>query len=300
MSPAPAEVLSELGLPPDLVTGEAVVLELRPASFATRALAALLDLIVQVVAAVSLLVLLGVGLRGLDDAAMGAVMLSIVVFVLVGLPVTVESLSRGRSLGKLAAGLRVVRDDGGPVRFRQSLIRGLLGILEFYATTGSVALIVSLTNVRGRRLGDMLAGTYVIRERAGGVQAPPVLMPPMLAGWARGADIGRIPDPLALAVRQFLARAHRLHPASRVRLGTQLTAETSRYVAPHPPAGVHPEAFLAAVIAERRERDLARLRAEQAARFDRERRRATAPVLSPGGTSLVPPAEWAVARRPPG
>jgi uncharacterized RDD family membrane protein YckC len=270
----PLEVLEELGLPADLITGEAVVLELRPASFATRALAILLDLIVQTVVGFTLLILLGLGLSDLDSAAQAAAGLTIVVGVLLILPVTVETLSRGRSLGKLAAGLRVVRDDGGPIRFRQALVRGLLAVFELYGTTGAVALIASLTNVRGRRLGDMLAGTYVIRERDGGMQAPPVLMPPMLAGWARGADIGRIPDPLALAVRQFLARAPRLHPASRTRLGTQLTAELGRHVAPPPPAGVHPEAFLAAVLAERRERDLARLRVEQAAQAQRDHRRA--------------------------
>jgi hypothetical protein len=136
-------------------------------------------------------------------------------------------------------------------------------------------------------VGDLLAGTYVIRERAGGVPVPPVMMPPMLAGWARGADIGRIPDALALAVRQFLARAAWLHPAARHRLGLLLAAETGRYVAPPPPAGAHPELFMAAVLAERRERDLVRLRAGQAAQAERERRRAAAPLLSLGGTALL-------------
>jgi len=286
---APAAVLAELGLADDLVTGEAVVLDLRPASFATRALAVALDILVQVVVWFALLLGLGLGLGfgGLDGAAAAALSIVLIVGVLLGIPVTVETLSRGRSLGKLAAGLRVVREDGGPIRFRQALVRGLLGIFEIYATTGSVALIVSLTNARGRRLGDMLAGTYVIRERAGGIQAPPVLMPPMLAGWARGADIGRIPDPLALAVRQFLARAVGLHPASRARLGTQLTTELGRYVAPPPPSGVHPEDFMAAVLAERRERDLVRLRAAQAAQVERDQRRAAASVLAAGGTALV-------------
>jgi uncharacterized RDD family membrane protein YckC len=286
-SQASAEVLRELGLPEDLVTGEAVVLELRPASFATRALAMALDLAVQFGVYLGLLVALGLGFDRLDDAALAAAVLTLTVTVLLVLPVTVETLTRGRSLGKLAAGLRVVRDDGGPIRFRQALVRGLAGLVEFYGTSGAVALIVSLTNIRGRRVGDMLAGTYVIRERAGTVRVPPVVMPPDLAAWARGADLGRIPDPLALAARQFLARSSRLHPTSRQRLGTQLAAELGRFVAPAPPQGTHPEAFVAAVLAERRERDLSRLRADQAAAQERERRRGTAPLLSPGGTALV-------------
>lgn len=283
----PVTALEELGLPPELVTGEAVVLELRPASFATRALALALDVAVQLVTFVSALFLLGMALVGLDDAARAAGSLVMVVVVLVVVPITVETLTRGRSLGKLAAGLRVVREDGGPVRFRQALVRGLVAVFEIYLTGGAVALICSLADRRGRRLGDLLAGTYVIRERAGSELGPPLVMPPMLTGWARAADIGRIPDGLALAARQYHRRASRLHPGSRHRLGLELSARFAQYVAPLPPPGVHPEDFIAAVLAERRERDLARLRAEQAARAARESRWAQASPLSTGGTSLV-------------
>ncbi|HEX2810620.1 MAG TPA: RDD family protein [Kineosporiaceae bacterium] len=283
----PITGLDELGLPADLVTGEAVVLDLRPASFATRALALVLDLIIQAAVLFAAILLLALTARGMDAAATAAVILAIVVSVLVGLPVAVETLTRGRSVGKLAAGLRVVRDDGGPIRFRQALVRGLLAVFEIYLTTGGVALIVSLASARGRRLGDVLAGTYVIRERAGSGPSAPVVMPPQLAGWAHGVDLGRMPDGLALAIRQFLRRADTLHPASRLRLGLELAARVTPFVAPGPPAGVHPELFLAAVLAERRDRDLVRLRAEQDARQARERRREGAPVLSAGGTALI-------------
>jgi uncharacterized RDD family membrane protein YckC len=286
-SPVPAQAWEDLGLTEDLVIGEAVALELRPASFATRALAGALDLSLQVGALIGALLLLGLALAGLDPAAGQAAVLAVLVGVLVGVPVTVETLSRGRSLGKLAAGLRVVREDGGPIRFRQALVRALLAVFEIYATTGTVALIVSLSNARGRRLGDMLAGTYVIRERVADQTGVPLMMPPQLAGWARGTDLGRIPDGLALAARTFLRRAPRLHAMSRQRLGLELAGQLAAFVAPGPPAGVHPELFMAAVLAERRDRDLARLRAEEAARVARELRRTTAPVLAPGATSLV-------------
>lgn len=285
----PVTGLEELGLPPELITGEAVVLELRPASFATRGLAMALDVLLQFAVAITLMSLLGLALESLDEAAGAAAGLVVVVTILLILPVGIETLTRGRSLGKLAAGLRVVRDDGGPIRFRHALVRGLVAIFEIYLTTGAVAVICSLADSRGRRVGDLLAGTYVIRDRAGGLQSPPILMPPGLAGWARGIDLGRIPDGLAMAGRQFLNRASRLHPASRQRLGGELAAQFARYVAPAPPGPVHPEAFLAAVLAERRERDLARLRTEETARAAREHRRATASPLSPGGTSLVTP-----------
>jgi len=283
----PISGLEELGLPADLITGEAVVLELRPASFATRAIALAIDVAVQFLVFFSTLTLVGVAFAELDDAAGAAATVVLVVLILLVVPVTVETLTRGRSLGKLVGGLRVVREDGGPIRFRQALVRGLVAVFEIYLVTGAAAVICSLADRRGRRLGDLLAGTYVIRERAGGEQGPPLVMPPMLAGWARAADIGRIPDGLALAGRQFYRRAGRLHPWSRHRLGLELSAQFAQYVSPAPPAGVHPEDLIAAVLAERRERDLTRLRTEQASRTAREARRAQSSPLSPGGTSLV-------------
>jgi uncharacterized RDD family membrane protein YckC len=277
----------ELDLPPELVTGEAVALDLRSASFASRALAIALDLVIILVVAWTAVILVVSLSFALDDAASAALLLVTEVMILVGIPVTVETLTRGRSVGKLAAGLRVVRDDGGPVRFRHALIRGLLGILEFYISWGSIPLIVSLLNKRGKRVGDILAGTYVVRARGGRPLPPPVGMPPELAGWAFHADLGRLPDRLAMAVRQFLARVGALHPTSRQRLGVELATQVARYVAPPPPAGVHPERFLAAVMAERRRRDLDRLLREQAAQFAREQRRQAASPLSSTGTRLI-------------
>jgi len=103
----------------------------------------------------------------------------------------------------------------------------------------------------------VLAGTYAIRVRGKVTRAAPIQMPMALASWAVHADMRRLPDGLALSVRQFLNRAPQLHYASRIELGTQLSAEVGRHVAPQPPAGTHPEAFLAAVIAERRRRETA-------------------------------------------
>lgn len=275
-----------LALPAEVVTGEAVPLELRPASFATRGLGQALDLTVMAVVG------LGVGyalswLPGLDEAASRAVGLLAVVAVAVGLPVTVETLTRGRSLGKLAGGLRVVRDDGGPIRFRHALVRGLLAVVEILATLGSVALISSLLNPKGKRLGDLLAGTFVLRERGGATLAPLPPMPPELAVWAEQADIAQLPDQLAVGVRRFLGGAGSLHPASRRRLAEDLATQVVRFVAPPPAAGTQPERFLVAVLDERRRRDYERLRRREDERAGRQARRHEAGVLSPAATRLI-------------
>lgn len=238
-----------------VVIGEGVLLENQPTSFVTRALGAMIDVAVTVLvflAVMFALTLVGGGI-GEDAAQILAVVLLVLAFVVV--PTTVETLTRGRSLGKLAVGIRVVRDDGGPVRFRQALVRALVGVLELWLTMGSVALITSIVNPRGKRLGDLLAGTYAVRVRGKATARAVVPMPPRLAGWAAGADVGRLPDGLALSVRQFLVRAPGLHPASRRDLGGRLADEALRHVAPPPPPGVGPEEFLAAVVAARRDRD---------------------------------------------
>ncbi len=195
-----------------ILIGEGVVLDARPASFATRALGALLDAAVTVAVAFVVLLLLGLGLDSLDERWLRTSVIVLVVLFLVVAPAAVETLTRGRSLGRLATGTRVVRDDGGPVRLRHALIRALLGVLELWATAGGVAIATSLSNARGKRLGDMVAGTYAIRVRGGKGWSVPLRMPPELAAWAATADMRRLPDGLALAARQLIDRAPRLAP----------------------------------------------------------------------------------------
>ena len=243
----------------DLVTGEAVALELPAAGIALRALSGFLDLLIAGVAMwIGLFVATTTTLNA-DDSIIGVAMTVLVALVSVVLPTTVETMTRGRSVGKLATGLRTVRDDAGPIGFRHALTRALVGFVEIWALLGVPALVSAIVSNKGKRLGDYAAGTYVVRERVHMTLPPPPPMPPHLAMWAAGADIARLPDGLAMAVRQFLMRAPLLSPQSRATLGAQLHDEVSAYVAPLPPHGTHPELVLAAVIADRRRRDAIRL-----------------------------------------
>jgi hypothetical protein len=169
-------------------------------------------------------------------------------------------------VGKFAAGLRTVRDDAGPIGFRHALTRALVGFVEIWMFFGVPALTSALLSGKSKRLGDHAAGTYVVRERVHLTLPPPPVMPPALAAWAAQADIARLPDSLAMAVRQFLMRAPMLSPQSRASLGIQLHDEVVSYLAPAPPAGTHPELVLAAVIADRRRRDWLRLQRDAALR----------------------------------
>ncbi|HEV7167520.1 MAG TPA: RDD family protein [Micrococcaceae bacterium] len=242
-----------------IVTGEAVVLELRPASFAARGLGVAIDMAVQAALAVVFLFVLGSVPGVLDSAATAVMVLLVLVFLFVVVPVGVETLSRGRSVGKLVMGLRVVRDDGGSIRFRHALIRGLVGFFELYLMLGSVAFIASLFNARSKRLGDMLAGTYSMRERIAAVPPLLVRLPESLQAWASLADIGRLPDALGRRVTTFLRQAPKMSPGSRLQMAGALADEAAVHIAPPPPPGTLPEAFLAAVVAERRDREYRRL-----------------------------------------
>nr|WP_255480416.1 RDD family protein [Quadrisphaera sp. RL12-1S] len=232
----------------------------------SRVLALALDVVVQLGLLVGGFVVFAVATDGADEATLAATGLGLSVLVLVVLPVTWETLSRGRSPGKAAAGLRVVRDDGGPVRARQALVRALAAVGELWITGGSVAAIASLASRRGKRVGDQLAGTVVVRDRVARLRPQPLPQAPELAAWARSADVGMLPGRLAVAARTALARADTLHPSSRERVLGALAAEVAALVAPPPPAGTPPERLLAAVLAERRDRDTARAQRERARR----------------------------------
>jgi uncharacterized RDD family membrane protein YckC len=311
----------------EIVTGEAVVLDLPYARFPTRMLAHGIDMIVQIVIFGVILLVGFLAVPGPDqNTANGAALLvSALVVSLVGYPVVFETLSRGRTLGKLAMGLRVVSDDGGPIRFRQALVRGLAGVIECWGMGGFPALITSMLSARGKRLGDIFSGTFVLRERAPrqpavnhaaipypapaapgygtpagygtppGYGAPPgygtpagyaapapgysaagygvgtgrhsAVLPvePALQAWARTIDLTGVPDQLAASAGNYLSRYWQLDKRVRDQLGWQLASDIRARVSPPPPPGLPPVAYLNAVLTERRNRELARLQAQNAA-----------------------------------
>ena len=256
-----------------VVTGEAVALELRPANVAQRLLSGVVDLAIY--AALSVALLLGLSRLIENTAHFNILMVVVTVTMMVALPTTVESLSRGLSAGKLAVGIRVVRDDGGPVRFRHALIRAMLGVVEIWLTLGALAVVVAIINKRSKRLGDLLAGTYAIRVRGAEDALAPLLMPPDLATWAEVADIRRLPDQLALHARLFLSRTSMMNGPVREQRARLFAASMEPYVSPPPPWGTNPERFIAAVLVARRDREYRSAVAEEvraAERAERTRR----------------------------
>lgn len=259
----------------DLVIAEGVELELRPARLASRFMAVLLDFLVQGgVFAVLLLATVALNSRSGNTDSMRAATIVIIVLVTVGYPVLCETISTGRSLGKAALGLRVVRVDGGPERFRHALARALAGLfadlnlplLGTVALSGLSGLWVCLVGLpgaiacvssrRGQRIGDLLAGTLVVRERSdygrGALPLPPA---PAVAAWARGASVGNVPTGLIVAGRQLVSRVFELDRKAAAELADELARQYSPYVSPPPPAGLPAYQYLVAVTGERFRRE---------------------------------------------
>ncbi|MDO5504053.1 MAG: RDD family protein [Actinomycetia bacterium] len=244
------------------VTSEAVEVELPVANVLMRIVSFLIDLVILILSAMVIGFLLAQVVFDLSEPILRTLLIVTIVGLFLGIPIATETVTRGKTVGKLVTGLRTVRDDGGPITFRHAVVRGMVGWVEIYLAQGSVALLTSVLSERNRRLGDMAAGTYVINERQTIAMPVPTEMPLPLAAWAQGADISALPDRLALAVRQFLVRAPQLAPQARYEVGVDLARQVAAYVAPSPPPGHHPEIFLAAVLADRRRRDSARLARE--------------------------------------
>jgi uncharacterized RDD family membrane protein YckC len=248
-----------MALPDKVVTGDAVVLDVQIAQLPVRVLSAMIDCTVMFVGYVAGLVLWAATISEFDSALSAAVLVIFTVLVLLGYPIAFETATRGRSLGKLALGLRVVADDGGPERVRQAIFRALAGVVEMWMFFGGPAVICSLLSARGKRIGDLFAGTVVISDRGPKLKPPPV-MPPSLAWWAASLQLSGLGGEQAELARQFLSRAAQLDARVRDVMAYRIAGEVAARISPPPPPGTPPELMLAAVLAERHRRELARMR----------------------------------------
>ncbi|MBI1757692.1 MAG: RDD family protein [Actinobacteria bacterium] len=257
---------------PHIVTGEAVALELRIAQIPSRVAAAAIDFAVMSTAFTVILMVGNRLLFSLDEAAVTAFVLVTFVAIYLGYPLVLETSLRGRTLGKMVVGLRVVRDDAGPITFRHALVRAVIGLtlerpgLLLIGQGSALALTVMLFSATGKRIGDMAAGTVVIQERIAPQPLFWPILPWPLAGWAAVVDLTAVDDGLALALRQFLSRAAGFEPGARYVLERTLMAELRARISPPPPPDAPGWAVLSAVLAERRRRDSQRLAAQPAVR----------------------------------
>ena len=230
-----------------VVTPEAVVLDLPTAGVATRAFARLVDLGIQ--AALGLLLLFSVGLAlpaGVSPVLAGLLLAATVMLVW---PIGLEILWRGRSVGKAMFGLTVIGADGSPLQPRQSVIRGLLALIEVYLSFGFVALLASMFSPTSQRLGDVAASTVVVRRRAGSSAETPIVFypPPGYESYVASLDVGRLSAEEFSLVREFLLRVGSLSPTARFEQSVSLAEAVRTRIGAELTAPIEPEAFLLCV-----------------------------------------------------
>lgn len=244
--------------PSGIVTPEAVVLEFETAGLPSRMLAALIDSAIQLAVLFAVLfAAFGLNEAGIELGGIANAFLYVLVFLLVfGYPAGFETLWRGRTPGKAALGLRVVTVEGGPIRFRHAAIRAILGLLDKYLLSAVPGVLAVLGTARNQRLGDLVAGTLVLRERSA-AKAPTAVAfapPPGLEGYTASLDVTALDLAEYTTIRSFLLRAPSLAPAARDPLARQLANPLLAKLRTTPPAGVPAEAFLVCVVAAHQRR----------------------------------------------
>ncbi len=207
-------------------TGEAIAIRYELAGLGSRFLAVVVDLLVQV----TLAVVLGLGLAFASpvlgrlplgkNAEAWALAAAIVVLFLIffGWFIVFEIWWSGRTPGKRALGLRVVRDGGFPVDPGASIIRNVVRIVEFTLGFYAISAISALISRENKRLGDFAAGTIVVRDRGETV----VDLDAYLARPAR-SDTG-LSESDRLLIERFLARRASLDQLARARLAARIVA----------------------------------------------------------------------------
>ncbi len=231
-----------------IITPEAVVLEFETAGIASRLLARLIDLLVQMVA-LWMIIFVAAFAAGAVGEVVGLIAFIVTLFLLLfGYSAILEWLWKGRTLGKMALGLRVVTIEGAPVGFVQCAIRSMMQLVDIYTNGGGVAIVSALLTPRSQRLGDLAAGTFVIRERRSatdGTSQAIDFRPPMgYEPYALSLDTSSMTQEQYGHVRSLLLRLNQLDPGYRWQLENQTADALAARLNHQRPAHVHPTSFL--------------------------------------------------------
>jgi uncharacterized RDD family membrane protein YckC len=229
-----------------IATPEGVPLDLVVAGLGSRFIATMLDVAIELAAIFAIyLVFDSTTHNGFADAAF-----SILLFlVLFGYDVCFEVANSGRTIGKMAAGLRVVKHDGRGVDFVTSAVRNILRLVDFlplFYAVGAVSIVATRDH---QRVGDIAAGTIVVRERR---NAPTIRHMPVYSTLPDRSyltwDVSAVSPEEVATVRRFLERRFSLTPAARAQLGWELASRLRPRVT-GAPDNWHPEQFLEGVVA---------------------------------------------------
>lgn len=231
-----------------IVTPEAVLLDFEVAGLASRMMSRLIDCLVLFAGFWAL----GIGLNFLQIAAGET---AAIVFIIVGLsllffgyPIVAELRMQGRTFGRRALGLRVVTNEGGPIRARHAVVRSLFQLIDL---PFGIGVLVGVLTPRTQRFGDLAAGTFVVREpkQSGAASSVVFPSPPGYIDYINRLDVATLTTAQYELLRSFLLRVLEFDHGTRMRLAERLARPLAHQLRHTPPAFVGPEMFVVCVVA---------------------------------------------------
>lgn len=240
-----------------VATPEGVTFEFTLAGVGSRFVAAFIDALIEA----GLILTIGLFAWALSGAIgeWAAVLFFVGLFVVYfGYDIAFETLASGRTLGKRWTGLRVVKVGGAPVTFMTSAVRNLLRLVDMLPTFYLIGIVTILATPKNQRLGDMAAGTIVVREKT---PSAPVPSSSSWTGYSTASggidvsawDVTAVTDDELAAVRQFLSRRTSITSEARARLGREMASRLRpKVIATQESLG--PETFLEGLVRAKSER----------------------------------------------
>jgi uncharacterized RDD family membrane protein YckC len=239
------------GLGRGFVTPEAVVIDLQQASVGSRLVAQLVDgVLVVVITVLAVLAPLAVA-EGMIAAMIG---ISLVFFVQIGYFALWEGLWEGRTPGKRALRLRVVRQDGSPITATEALVRNVLRVVDLLPVLGLVGIVSILVTRRDQRVGDLAAGPVVVHEGRGTEPETLALDAADAPAWAPRLDVSDLDERDYAVARSYLQRRHALTSDARRALAARIADPLRRAVRGVPEEAPDEHVIVAVVAALRARR----------------------------------------------
>jgi uncharacterized RDD family membrane protein YckC len=214
----------------EVETSDHVILRYDLAGGGNRGFAALVDFVIATVIFVGAYFLMqqALNLFGARALTLSGVLVLVTFFITWCYFVLLEWLWQGQTVGKRMYGLRVIGEDGSPATFTAVLVRNLARIIDFLPGFYAVGLLSVIVTPRSQRLGDLAAGTYVVRAPKPQLDYFSLrTMSPV--GTGKTVETRTMPGEMQRLVREFVSREAKLKERDRARIAAQIAARVRPY-----------------------------------------------------------------------